>query len=217
MEQSIELYHDLYIICGTLGLVFVVIAILLYYLFDISKILKDMLGITKKTAIREMEERDDKILKYQEKIREMQHKVAGTAEKAAARVKAQFIEQEVSEQDRNLQPVPVDNPIKESVPVDADGATMILPENQIPSDMEAPTEVLPENQVRAETARLSSENMIQYDGADQGYIPRGDTMVLNAMQMTEDTEPPKEVKQRQIRFILEKQILMTHTDEVIDF
>ncbi len=242
MESNIQLYHDLYIICGALGLVFIVISLVLYYLFDIKKIIKDMLGINEKTAIKEMIERDNKLLKYQKKLREVQHKVAGGAGRAAAKVRAQFVEQEASEKDKKINQanlehlesmrqeaevqkkdepmidqdgatdVLVENQIK---PIDADAPTVVLRDNQLQEDWDAPTEVLEQNQVGAETSRHSDDNRVQIP--EQGYIPRGDTMVLNARMLTEDVNPEKEVKQRQIRFILERQILMTHTDEVIDF
>lgn len=257
MGQSIAFYHNLYIVCGFLGLAGLIVTVIIYYYFDMGKIIRDMLGITKKLAIREMEDSHNRFLYNQRKQLEAlandfkTRKGSGgeqtgdtgdSGSSATRRVeppRLKFKIQKAEEKDikKNQEHLERKEALAENanaaVPFDGDAPTDIL-EHVGLQDGEAATELLPRTeQERAEAMNAAvpeafGEQEEQPQGitavlykeeSQEEYIPKGDTMVLNAMMLEEDEEAdanPTEEKKRKILFILEKQILLTHTDEVIE-
>jgi len=213
--NSIEVWHMLNIIFLIFGALFIVAAIFEFFAFNILKIFQDLTGITKKRALKAMSEnteytgqlrhksnfkKNEKIVSPSGKLKQSGSSTTGRL--SGARKKA--IITPPPEPDNSA----IYTPKASKAAVVEEEATDVLDTNtvrQTDSSLdEAATEVL---QAAENVEKQPSEN---------------ETTVLNAKKIKTNknkastSEEKAAGPHKEIHFLLERQILMTHTNEVIE-
>ncbi len=261
MDSNISFYHNLFLVCGLLGLMCLVAAVVLFFAFDIRKILGDMLGFSKKKAMHQMDIDRAKVASEREEIRqktfEQKRKPAIPPRSSVVPAPSdrKFEVQKTSESDlsrsRKLSEKSLEEREKSAV---EEREEIVRNANASVSDAEDdalygddnPTAVLAENQAGygdetlsedeedfgddAPTDVLSSKDDQEpvFEGDDnptavlsqnieEEPLERGDTMVLNASMLGErDVEERSTSSDIRTGFVVERQIILTHTDELIN-
>lgn len=217
--DTMELFHILYIVFLIFGILLLVAAAFEFFAFNIKKIFQDLTGITQRREIKQMTEdteytgqlkhrsgfkkhemivspsgklNDSKSGNTTGKLRGSKKKAVITPPPAPAKTQAE-IETEVIQNKSNMQ------------------------KNVIQDQSANETELLSGTVKTEKMAVQESETGVLNTSA-------GETAVLNQQTIQEEeresetsvlsqTQP---VSRREIHFLLERQILMTHTNEVID-
>ncbi|MBR6221952.1 MAG: hypothetical protein IKQ71_00790 [Lachnospiraceae bacterium] len=252
MDSNIQFYHNLFLICGILGLMCLVAAVVLFFAFDIRKILGDMLGFNKKKEMHQMDVSRAKVASERAAIRQKSYE---SKKRSAVPVKStgvptaadrKFEERKASEddvsrsrklsesgrigkQEESTSAKTEDTALEDEAFLGDDNPTEVLAENQAgfgDSDLDmgasdefygddAPTDVLSVNS-EAFAGDDNPTEVLNTDMEEFGDLGRGDTMVLNASMLGEqDVEKMADRSDIRTGFVVERQIIMTHTDELI--
>lgn len=213
--DSMELFHILYIVFLIFGILLLIAAVFEFFAFHIKKIFQDLTGITQKREIRQMTEDTEYTgqLKHRSgfKKHEMlmspsgklnESKQTNTTGKLRSSKKKAVITPPPASQNgvSSGQQITAKMPKQQETAVSHDSATELLTETMpdMAQPVEADTGVL--NTSAGETAILNEQ-------VKQAEERESETSVLSET---------KAVPRREIHFLLERQILMTHTNEVID-
>ncbi|MBQ8982081.1 MAG: hypothetical protein IJ079_00710 [Lachnospiraceae bacterium] len=177
VERLIATYHNLFLICLVLAIVFLILSIALFFLFDIRNVIAVLSGQAEKKAIKKMQE-----------------ETAYTGQ-LARRAPNKMARSMVSQSGSLNVPVPSGNHV---IDPSMDHATI-------------KTEALAEPEMyisKNDTMVLNNESMAT------SVLTADSTTVLSQDMLPQKPEKPK-IDVSIVGFVLERQILMTHTDEKI--
>ncbi|MBO6142211.1 MAG: hypothetical protein J6O72_02330 [Lachnospira sp.] len=187
--DTMELFHILYIVFLIFAILLLVAAAFEFFAFRIKKVFQDLTGITRKREIKQMTEDTEYTgqLKHRSTMKKRDMAVS-----PSGRLKGQKTEETTGKLRRAGKKAVITPPPK---PVTED----IKITERIPvKEEEVETGVL--NTSAAETDVLNKQVLEERERESE-------TSVLSEREQT---------ARRDIHFLLERQILMTHTDEVID-
>lgn len=206
---TIELFHMLKIIFLIFGILFVIAAGFEFFAFNIKKIFQDITGMTQKREIKQMSENTEYTgqLKHHSQLKSNQKMMTNTGKLRNPNAGTTTGKLSGIRKKAHIEAPKADAAVTETVQPD-ESATSVL-------GNEDATAVLGGDE--SATAVLSSTlQPVTTSGGDES-----ETAVLGSMKAAPVTEPvkqqaPVEKGRKNIHFLLEKQILLIHTNEVIE-
>lgn len=208
---TIELFHMLKIIFLIFGILFVVAAGFEFFAFNIKKIFQDITGMTQKREIKQMSENTEYTgqLKHHSQLKSNQKMMTNTGKLRNPNAGTTTGRLSGIRKKAHIEAPKADAAVTETVQPD-ESATSVL-------GNEDATAVLGGDE--SATAVLSSTS--QPATTATAGVDENETAVLGDAKAATVTEPVKhqatvEKGRKNIHFLLEKQILLIHTNEVIE-
>lgn len=206
---TIELFHMLKIIFLIFGILFVIAAGFEFFAFNIKKIFQDITGMTQKREIKQMSENTEYTgqLKHHSQLKSNQKMMTNTGKLRNPNAGTTTGRLSGIRKKAHIEAPKAEAAVTETVQPD-ESATSVL-------GNEDATAVLGGDE--SATAVLSSTSQpVTTSGGDES-----ETAVLGSVKAAPVTEPvrqqaPVEKGRKNIHFLLEKQILLIHTNEVIE-
>lgn len=214
--NSIEVWHMLNTVFLIFGVLLLVATIFEFFAFNIKKIFQDLTGITQKREIKAMSENTEYTgqLKHKTSFKKNEKIVSpsGKLNYAGGGSITGKLNKAHKKAVITPPPAPDNNAIYTAKAKDKmvsdENETDILKSHQTNAEADEATDILKEQQVNIETEVLqSSESETSVLSEVQIKINR-DSISKDAQIST--------VSRREIHFLLERQILMTHTNEIIE-
>lgn len=219
--DTMELFHILYIVFLIFGILLLIAAAFEFFAFNIKKIFQDLTGITQRREIKQMTEDTEYTGQLKHRSGFKKHEMIVSPSGKLNESKANNTTGKLRGSKKKAVITPPPAPAKTQAEIETE---VIQNKSNVQTNVgrseggnENETEFLA-GAVKAEkTAVQESETGVLNTSA-------GETAVLNQQTIQEEeresetsvlsqTQP---VSRREIHFLLERQILMTHTNEVID-
>jgi hypothetical protein len=197
--DTMEVFHVLYIVFLIFGILLLVATVFEFFAFNITKIFQDLTGITKRREIKKMTENTEYTgqLKYKTNLKRNEKLLSPSGRLS-------------------------ESPNTTGKLHKAKKKAVITPP---PAKEEMLTEAIKEP-VREMSMEGGTKNTTDVSEADTGVLNTGasETAVLTEQTIKERQQESetsvlsetRDTEHKEIHFLLERQILMTHTNEVID-
>ncbi|MCD7727822.1 MAG: hypothetical protein LUH57_05700 [Ruminococcus sp.] len=213
-ENLISIYHTAFIVCLAFCILFFVLSIVMFFAFDIKRIYGILTGRVRKKTIEEMTQQTEqtgRLLKNARKGSQsasFSNKLDKIRNDINAPPESSHVEP-ISTAYKPPEPVPYQDPQQDMqttlLDIGADQTTL-LEENTAKADLgQETTDSLPKNsgEKPQESAKDKAFTPVNFE------IGEGHTMQLSSNMI-------KEAKPRNVKFVIVKENLLTHTEERID-
>ena len=217
--DTMELFHILYIVFLIFGILLLIAAAFEFFAFNIKKIFQDLTGITQRREIKQMTEDTEYTgqLKHRSSFKKHEMLMSPSGKLNESKVNNTTGKLRGSKKKAVITPPPA--PAKSQAEIETE---VIQNKSNVRKNVSHAESA---NETDLLSGAVKTEKM-EVQESETGVLntSAGETAVLN-QQIIQQEERESEtsvlsqtqpVSRREIHFLLERQILMTHTNEVID-